>query len=280
MIIKNIIKRLINRVSYNSTIRIINNSNEFKNIWDESLRTFPDFSQHFSIPTVDAEAEARIRMLISVETAFVKDSLDVILKVNNKPVTYADIGDSDGSVRYLLTKLYDNGDIDSVGINLQQQAVDKIKKLGLNAICINAMDLPKQGKTFDVVSLFETLEHLPDPIGFLKSISSIVNKELIISVPYLRKSRIGLQYLNDRWPTSEKATIENQHIFELSPYDWKKIMLHCGWKVKRERIIKAYPRFTYHRLLLEPYWRHMSFDGFWFVSLEKDSTISSRYKIE
>lgn len=280
MFLKKTIKKLINHISFKSTLRVVNNDSDLKKIWDDSFEAFPDFSQHFSIPTVEKEEEARVRMLISAETLFVHESIKRIKEGATLPVTYADIGDSDGSVRYLLSKMYTDHQLDTIGINLQAQAVAKMKKLGLKAICANAMDLEKQGANFDIVSLFETLEHLPDPIGFLKGISNIVNNELVISVPYVRKSRIGLQYLRNNWPKKIKATIENQHIFELSPSDWKKLMVHSGWKVNHEMIVKAYPRFSFHRLILEPYWRYLSFDGFWFVSLTKDRTISKNYLIE
>lgn len=280
MFLKKLIKKLVSHVSFNSTLRVVSNDRELKKIWDDSLETFPDFSQHFSIPTVEVEEEARIRMLIAAETSFVYESIERIKNDVTLPVTFADIGDSDGSVRYLLSKMYADSELDSIGLNLQAQAVAKMKKLGLKAICENAMDLSDKEMSFDIVSVFETLEHLSDPIGFLKSMSKIVNKELIISVPYLRKSRVGLQYLNKNWPEEVKSTIENQHIFELSPTDWKKLMIHSGWKIQKEKIIKAYPRLSYHRLILEPYWRYMSFDGFWFVSLTKDNTISRNYSVE
>ena len=37
--------------------------------------------------------------------------------------------------------------------------------------------------------------------------------------------------------------IENTHIFELSPLDWKKIFLHTGWRVENERKLMMYPSF-------------------------------------
>jgi hypothetical protein len=130
------------------------------------------------------------------------------------------------------------------------------------------------------VSVFETLEHLPDPIGFLKAIGAVVDDRLVLSVPYVRRSRVGLQYLSKAWPAGDVPTIENVHMFELCPDDLRKIFQHAGWRVEREQIFKQFPVWSPTGVLLSIYWRLTSFEGFYFASLVKDDTNASRYKIE
>ncbi len=167
---------------------------------------------------------------------------------------------------------------------MQNSAVEKIRSKGLDAICADALSLGDQGIHYDIVSAFETLEHLPDPIGFLSRIRKVTNERLVISVPFIKRSRVGLAYILDKWPVkwpeSKKPTVENTHIFELCPLDWKKIFLHTGWKIADEWKLMIYPLYSPSRLILQPFWRFVSFDGFWFVSLCKDSEYSSRYTIE
>jgi hypothetical protein len=275
--IKKFLNRLVKVVSLSAVHALKNSNRDFRTIWDLSLKHFPSFADHFSFRITDPETEARIRFLVVVETLFIKESIGCIKKDS---LTYADIGDSDGAVRILLTELFSSKELDTIGVNLQPSAVEKMRKLGLKAICADAMELGKQNVAYDVVSVFETLEHLPDPIGFLTNIKPIVNERLVLSVPFIRKSKIGLRYLDSGWPEGQTPTIENQHIFELSPLDWKKIILHAGWAPRREKIFKQFPENTYHRFILQPYWRYISFEGFWFVELEKNDTYSSQYSIE
>jgi 2-polyprenyl-3-methyl-5-hydroxy-6-metoxy-1,4-benzoquinol methylase len=193
---------------------------------------------------------------------------------------YADIGDSDGSVRLLLKKYFNSQQLSTVGINLQTQAVEKMKKSGLNAICEDALNLKAKGIQYDIASVFETLEHLPAPINFLMDIRDVVRHKLVISVPFIRRSRVSLSYLTDRWDHSRRPTIENVHIFELSPADWSKIFLHTGWQIDREKKLMMFPSNKPSRVILQPYWFYTSFEGFWFVTLSKCDKFSSRYTVE
>lgn len=277
--IKKLIVELKNQISISAVTKIIKADTGLTEIWELSKKHYPDFKNHFANEIISDEVEARIRLLVVNEVSFIKAVISNLLKV--KPhVSYADVGDSDGSVQLMLKEYFQDSQLSTVGINMQKQAVEKIQKLGLDAIHADAIDLAKRDISYDVISLFETLEHLPDPIGFLNSIHGIVAENLVVSVPFIRKSRIGLSYLSGGWPDGVKPTIENQHVFELSPTDWKKIFLHSGWKVNSEMKLFMYPEKSLHRLLLEPYWRRISFDGFWFASLVRDETYTTRYKIE
>ena len=277
---KKLIKtKVIDSISRSSIRNIVNSDAQLKELWIYSFQIFPDFKSHFSIPAENEEVEDRIRLLIISETLFVRNEIDDLIK-NQDECSYADIGDSDGSVQMLLKKKSYENKLTTIGVNLQKEAVKKIKDKGLNAICADALSLSDIGKSYDIISLFETLEHLSDPIGFLKKINTSVNHRLIISVPYIRKSRTGLSYLTHKWPADKKPTIENTHIFELSPKDWKKLFQHTGWEICHEQKLLMYHTKRLSRVILQPFWRYVSFEGFWFVSLKKNNKFSSMYSIE
>lgn len=283
MIRKMIKRRIIDPISISAIRKVANSNVELKKIWEDSLTLFPDFKHHYSFAVDNEEVEQRIRLLMAAETIFVKKAIEKVIERDGR-CSYADVGDSDGSIRLLLNKYYNVNELSYVGINLQNSAVEKIRSKGLDAICADALSLGDQGVTYDIVSAFETLEHLPDPIGFLDGMKKVTNERLIVSVPFIRHSRIGLAYLSQKWlrqwPEDKKPTIENTHIFELSPKDWKKLFLHRGWKVDREWKLMMFPSNRPSRLILQPFWRFVSFEGFWFVSLYKDSEYSSKYVIE
>lgn len=278
--LKKLIKtKLIDPASRLAIRAIIESDANLKDLWAYSTQIIPNLKEHFTIPVESDEIEDRIRLLIIYETQFVRNEIDKLMEGQNQ-CSFADVGDSDGSVQILLNKYNYGSNLSTVGINLQQSAVEKIKSKGLNAFCADALKLGDMGKSYDIVSLFETLEHLSDPIGFLEGIKQAVKHHLVVSIPYIRKSRIGLSYLSKKWPQDRKPTIENTHIFELSTGDWKKIFNHTGWRICSQRKLLMYHPYRLSRVLLQPYWRYISFEGFWFVTLSKDSKFSDRYSVE
>ena len=274
---------LIDGVSISAIREIVNSDTELKKIWDYSVRLFPNLKRHYTVPVDNREVEYRIRLLVVAETYFIKKEVDRILR-EKRECSYADVGDSDGSVRLMLKECFYGDKLKSIGINLQQSAVNKMKAKGLEGIRADALSLGHQGINYDIVSVFETLEHLPNPIEFLKGIRTVTNVRLVVSVPFIRHSRVGLSYISDKWPKKwpkdKKPTVENTHIFELSPTDWEKIFLHTGWKIGNQWKLMMFPPNKLSRLIMQPFWRFVSFEGFWFVSLHKYSKYSAKYVIE
>jgi len=278
--IKALIKKyIIEPFSVSAVHTIVDSNVEMREIWEHSKELLSDLRTHFTVPIDNMEIEHRIRLLIVGEAFFIKkEVMDIV--ADSGECSYADIGDSDGSVRLLLDRMVQRGKLNSVGINLQRQAVEKMANKWLDAICADALAVCESSVDYDLVSAFETLEHLSDPIGFLNKIKNITKHRLIISVPYIRKSRVGLTYLSSKWSPGKTPTIENTHIFELSPRDWGKIFRHTGWKIDREWKLMMFPRNKLSRLILQPYWRFVSFEGFWFVSLSKCNKYVSQYVVE
>jgi 2-polyprenyl-3-methyl-5-hydroxy-6-metoxy-1,4-benzoquinol methylase len=276
---KNLIKNTFYLISKIAVKRAIQQDQVLNEVWNLSLKVLPDLGNHYAIVKLSDEAELRVRMLTCAQVAFLKRVV-VKLSASNRKKTYLDVGDSDGSVRLLFENKYPELSLKSMGINLQKKAVDNIKKQGLDAECIDAMDLYKQGRVYDIVSVFETLEHLSNPIGFLQSIRPVVKERLIISVPLIVNSRISLAYLNRKWPKLQMPTIANNHIFELSPKDLTKIFWHTGWEVEDQWEVRTFPKHGPLGWLMKYAWRKISFEGWYFVSLLKNDKFASQYMIE
>lgn len=97
---------------------------------------------------------------------------------------------------------------------------------------------------------------------------------LIITVPYLRKSRVGLHHIRNNHRDNVNA--ENTHIFELGTEDWKLIANHSGWVVVKEKIYLQYPRRSLWHMT-KPLWRRFDFEGFYGLILKRDEAWSSKY---
>lgn len=276
-ILKNIYRKIFPTLSQMAVGEFVNSDPAHKAHWDYSLSVLPSLYDHFSSETIDKEVEYRIRFLVTAESAYMEKEILSLIEEKGS-CRYADIGDSDGSVRLILEKKIDHPGIETLGVNLQKEAIKKIEEKGLKALYLDCMDLDKTGHSFDIISVFEVLEHLNDPIGFLTRIHNVCER-MIISVPYVRKSRISCLYVTDKWPSGIKADIESVHIFELSPVDWEKLFKHSGWRIVRQKKVLQYPK-KFPLNLVKYIWRYMSFEGFWFVTLTKDETYSSMYVIE
>ncbi len=193
-------------------------------------------------------------------------------------ITVVDIGDSSGThLSYLAnTSIYKGKELNTISINLDPVAIKKIESKGFKAILARAEDLPQHNIHADIFLSFEMVEHLFDPIGFLHSISEKSNcKYFIITVPYVQKSRVGLHQL--RKNSSDDFFAENTHIFELCPADWDLIFRFSGWKVLHSDRYTQYPQSGLLNLMKYE-WRRFDFDGFYGVILEKDYSVSEKYK--
>ena len=121
------------------------------------------------------------------------------------------------------------------------------------------------------------LEHLENPIGFLKNMANKSQCEkFVVTVPLiLKKSRVGMHQIRN-WGNNQAFNPETTHIFELCPEDWELIFKFSGWRVVKSVRYTQYPKNSLWSLF-KYIWRRIDFDGFYGVILEKDKTYSSKY---
>lgn len=194
-------------------------------------------------------------------------------------LTVVDIGDSAGThMIYLKELTRGKFDIDTVSVNLDPRAIEKIKARGLSAVLCRAEEIDIGGKKIDLFASFQMVEHLHNPSIFFHRLAekSSCNR-MVMTVPYLKKSRVGLHHIRNR--TGKIIFAEDEHIFELNPEDWTLLLLHSGWRVVYSEVYYQYPRrVPIISQMLSRYWRKTDFEGFWGAILEKDTTFSDYYQ--
>ena len=197
-------------------------------------------------------------------------------------MSVADIGDSAGTHMIYLRELTKNNLVlNTVSINLDPRAIKKIKERGLEAILKRAEEITSEdlgGREIDLFTSFQMVEHLHNPALFFRRLAKQISCNfIVITVPLLRKSRVGLHSIREGM--SEKIFAEDEHIFELSPEDWTLLLLHAGWHVKESSRYYQYPRhLPLVSYLFWKLWEHKDFEGFWGAILEKDTTVSDLYQ--
>jgi hypothetical protein len=258
---------------------VVRTDAELRHWHRKTWKTVPDLRAHFIQGCLNPFLEEKIRFLLAAQLKIVGRCVKR-LHASGQTVTLADIGDSDGSLRMTLQDEYPAGVLDDVGINLQPTAVERLRSKGLKAILADATALPDGCGPYHVVTVLETLEHLPNPVLFLERAQNLVKDYLVISVPYVAKSRVALDYLSDdRWDHRQrKATIESVHVFELSPEDWGKLFAHCGWKVIDDFVALQYPKSL--TLPLRRLWKRIDFEGFYCAALAKDESKRALFLLE
>jgi hypothetical protein len=235
-------------------------------------RIVPDLTHQYSRVNLDNEyLVTKVRNMHAFQLRLIGRVINEI-----QDVTIVDIGDSSGThLQYVKEFFLKNRKHRCLSVNLDKIAVEKIKAKGMEAIQERAEDLCKHNISADIFLSFEMLEHLMNPCSFLHNLSTKTQaKYLIITVPYLRVSRVGLDYVRNNW--KEKVDAEGTHIFELSPGDWKLVFQFSGWHVYYEEIYRQYP--CCHWLTLtRKIWRKYDFEGFYGVILTRENSKSSQY---
>ena len=208
--------------------------------------------------------------------------LKAINTINKQTIVVADIGDSAGTHMLYLKSLSTGKNIETYSVNLDPRAIKKIKDRGLKAILKRAEEIEPEdigGKEgVDLFTSFEMVEHLHNPAIFFKRIASKMScNKMLVTVPFLKQSRVGLHHIRKRLKNVIYA--EDEHVFELSPEDWTLLFLHSGWKVNYNEIYFQYPRkIPIIANMLRYIWKKTDYEGFWGVILEKDLTFADLYQ--
>tara|TARA_B100000579_G_scaffold434870_1_gene456757 strand:+ start:2404 stop:3252 length:849 start_codon:yes stop_codon:yes gene_type:complete len=268
--LKNLIKPFFYRIlqfSINLAIR----SQDLLKIKDQITEIVPDVTHQYTTHTVDSPyLITKVRGLHAFQVYLASYA---VKKVNKDSITIVDIGDSAGTHIEYLNGMFPKL-INPYSVNLDPVAVQKIKDKGLRAINTRAEDLLDHPEfdqlSIEVFLLFETMEHLLDPIGFLRSIREPDSKYFVLTVPYVKNSRVGFSQIRNE-SDMRKITPENTHIFELSPSDWELIFQFTGWEIEHRRIYRQYPWWS-RLIFLDHLWRVFDFEGFYGVVLKRSES--------
>jgi len=128
-----------------------------------------------------------------------------------------DIGDSAGThIIYLLT--LSGREMRTKSLNIDPKAIEHIKRMNLEVVEADAEKYDFGEGNYDMLLVFDTLEHLQNPQKFLEKLSQASCKVLVISVPYLKRGRVTLRNIG----LQQVGVIPKgeAHIWEMCPEDW------------------------------------------------------------
>ena len=150
----------------------------------------PDVSEQYSreYPNYSDFWEIKSRTIHAFQCSLMLKALESLAK---KRLIVVDIGDSAGThMLYLKELAKDRFNIETVSVNLDPRAIEKIKSRGLKAVLKRAEEINTEdiGGDVDVFTSFEMVEHLHNPTIFLYRIAKKTSCDImVITVPYLKR---------------------------------------------------------------------------------------------
>ena len=249
----------------------------FSGLYHQLGRIVPDITHQFSTVLLNTEyLRVNVRATHAFQMSLVNRALDPHKNPGKGTIGIVDIGDSAGTHTKYIKSLHKDRQFNCLSVNLDREAVKRIKAHGLQAAHGRAEDLEYPSST-QVFLTFALLEHLVNPCGLLHKLSKYPDcKALVVTVPYVAQSRVGLRHI--RLNNKRTVCAENTHIFEISPKDWQLIFKHSGWAVVYEQVYYQYPRHVpIVSWFFKRFWARNDFEGFYGAILKPDKTWSKLY---
>lgn len=192
-----------------------------------------NFYDH-NLQTKNINAPSNLKTIKQKSVNDTKRRADMVSKYLRKSNTILDVGSGYG---FFLQEMIDRG-YDATGIELSKEIrkasakITKAKVLNLNLIK-NHKNLSR----FDCITLFHVLEHVNNPILFLKSLKEHLrnsNSKLIIEVPNSNDLLLNTcqKYRNFYW--------QRAHLFYFNTKTLKKIVQKSGFSVINTLYIQRY----------------------------------------
>ena len=126
-----------------------------------------------------------------------------------------------------------------IGFDLQKPESKKIRFFRED---LNQIKLKKYSKEFqngDLLLFLDTLEHLQNPIGFLKNLRSFQKKGsfLVISCPNFKSIRMLFAYIKGQLPKEKYGYFDETHLHWFTEAQLKNILQNLGYNINKIKFI-------------------------------------------
>jgi SAM-dependent methyltransferase len=115
------------------------------------------------------------------------------------------------------------------GIEISSFAADEARKRGLDVVCGDFLEQKYQPSSFDVVSLFDCIEHLADPFGYLGRLHHVLKPGGIVAITTGDIGSLYARFSGARW----RLMTPPQHLFYFSKRTLTRMLQKTGFEVVR-----------------------------------------------
>lgn len=147
-----------------------------------------------------------------------------------------------------------------IGFDLQAPQSKKIRFYKENLNHINLKKYSNHLNNGDLFLFLDTLEHLLNPIGFIKNLSSFQKKGsyLVVSCPNFKSIRMLIAYVKGQLPKEKYGYFDETHLHWFTEIQLKSILMDNGYKIKKikfiyskNKVVKFFQTFIPSRLTIQ-----------------------------
>lgn len=178
--------------------------------------------------------------------------LSMAANITDRGERLLDVGCGDGG---FISRVKDKFD-KVYGLDISPVSVELCRKMGVEAtqINLNQQAIPYPDDFFDTVASLEVIEHVFDPLFFLKEIYRVLKPGgvLIISTPNIRKIQRIFSIIMGHFPRTsyDPVGFDGGHLHYFTSKDLSQLILECGFKPIIVRGICGDRRTWKYRLLV------------------------------
>ena len=154
---------------------------------DDFNNSMQKFEHHSGTSPKKKDLQRRVKRLNKIFKRFIPKSI--------KKGRYLDIGCSDGFTLGVAKKY----GLNSHGVEIAKKPGNIAKKNGFNVHIGPLESAQFKDNSFDVISLFEVIEHVPDPEAILKEIYRILNNNGVLIISTGNAQSISARVLKSNW---------------------------------------------------------------------------------
>lgn len=167
------------------------------------------------------------------------------------------------AVGFFLKVCQDEG-FEVMGVELSPFAAHYAKEsLGLRVLVGQLLDLSLPSESFDVITMWDVIEHLPDPLTELREIERLLRPEGILVIMTPNIASLVAKIAGKRWLLYMKP---QEHLYYFSPTTLKAMLRKAGFEVvkvftfgkggKHCSLLFIFRRLKeYSRMLFTPFYR-------------------------
>ncbi len=137
---------------------------------------------------------------------------------------------------------------DAWGVEPSTWASEQARARGLHVITGTLTDAPIPENYFDVVTMWDVIEHLTDPAAELRNVHRVVKPGGIFAIHTIDIESWFARMMGGRWPW-----LMEMHLYYFSPRTLGKMLEQCGFQVIRSSAQGRFLRLGYFITRIEPY---------------------------
>lgn len=170
--------------------------------------------------------DSRLATLHNMRVEWLVHAIENYLDAKNN-YRILEIGAGTGDTIYKLNSL-NRSDLQTFALEWNPEMKESISRNGVQFLGKTIEDLKADEPKFDVIVLFEVIEHLLDPMLLIKSAKKILNENGLIMFTTPNAQSIEVQ-----WMKARTMTIDIEHISLLTPAAVTHLALRNGLTVKK-----------------------------------------------